>query len=87
MASIATVTNWGFAFLVTKFFDQIQQAITAKWCYWMFAIICAANFVFVFLLLPETKGKSVEEIERHFGVPSSNANQTGNNNTTRQNKA
>lgn len=69
IASLSTVINWGTSFVVTKFFDQIQDALGIWWCYWIFAIVCGVGFVFVFLLLPETKGKSVEEIENYFGVP------------------
>jgi len=73
VASLATVINWFCSFIVTKFFNSVQEALTIQWCYWIFAIICAINFAFVLTLLPETKGKSVEEIERYFGVPSSAA--------------
>lgn len=69
IASLSTVINWGTSFVVTKFFESIQNALGIWWCYWIFAIVCAVGFVFVFLLLPETKGKSVEEIENYFGVP------------------
>ena len=32
--------------------------------FWVYAAICALGFVFILLKLPETKGKSLEEIER-----------------------
>ncbi|ODM88243.1 Facilitated trehalose transporter Tret1 [Orchesella cincta] len=66
VASLATVISWSLSFVVTKFFKSIQDTLTIQWCYWIFAIICAIGFAFVFLLLPETKGKSVEEIQNYF---------------------
>jgi len=69
VASMATMFNWFLAFLVTKFFTSVRDALTPKWCYWMFAIICAVGTAFVILIVPETKGKSLEEIQRHFGAP------------------
>jgi len=68
-ASIATATNWFLAFLVTKFFQDIQKAITIQWCYWIFAIVCGVGAVYVFIFVPETKGKSMEEIQNQFGAP------------------
>ena len=34
--------------------------------FWLYAGICVAGFVFILLKLPETKGKSLEEIERQL---------------------
>lgn len=70
VASTAIVTNWLVSFIVTKFFGQLQNAVGIHWCYWIFALICAANFTFVLMFLPETKGKSVEEIQEYFGAVS-----------------
>ena len=34
--------------------------------FWTYAAICIAGFVFVLLRVPETKGKSLEQIEREL---------------------
>jgi SP family arabinose:H+ symporter-like MFS transporter len=34
--------------------------------FWLYAVICVAGFVFIKLKLPETKGKSLEQIEREL---------------------
>jgi len=68
-ASMATMLNWFLSFLVTKFFSNIVSALGEAWCYWIFAIVCAVGTVFIFIFVPETKGKSLEEIQRHFGAP------------------
>ncbi|HEX4644152.1 MAG TPA: MFS transporter, partial [Verrucomicrobiae bacterium] len=34
--------------------------------FWLYAGICIAGFVFVHFKLPETKGKSLEQIEREL---------------------
>ena len=34
--------------------------------FWVYAAICMAGFVFVLLRLPETKGKTLEQIEREL---------------------
>jgi SP family sugar porter-like MFS transporter len=34
--------------------------------FWMYSIICTVGFLFVLFALPETKGKSLEQIEREL---------------------
>jgi hypothetical protein len=34
--------------------------------FWLYAGICAVSWVFVALFVPETKGKTLEEIERSW---------------------
>jgi facilitated trehalose transporter len=92
VASLATMLNWFLSFLVTKFFSNLLTALGDAWCYWLFAIICAAGTVFVFIFVPETKGKSLEEIQRHFGgggevAPVSNESNGSNRTTDEHEKA
>ncbi len=48
------------------------------WCYGIFAIVCGLGIAFVFLVVPETKGRSLDEIQESF---STNTNEsTGNGN-------
>ena len=70
--SLSTVTNWLFAFLVTKEIDHFRSLVGDYGVMWIFSCFCALGVVFVRLFLPETKGKSLEEIRRHFQGPSSN---------------
>ncbi|CAG7784985.1 unnamed protein product [Allacma fusca] len=67
-SALATSSNWILAFAVTLCFEDIKLAIGPEWCYWMFAIICAVGTAFVFIFVPETKGKSLDEIQEHFGA-------------------
>lgn len=61
--AVATAVNWGAAFLVTQFFLSIVDAIGESTTFFLFALLCAAAFVFVWRLVPETKGRSLEEIQ------------------------
>ena len=65
-ASIATLVNWGFAFLITMLFNSYSKAVSPKFAWWSFSIVMAASIVCVLFLLPETKGHKLEEIEEHF---------------------
>ncbi|QSO47491.1 sugar porter family MFS transporter [Alicyclobacillus mengziensis] len=55
--------NWVFNFLVGLTFPVILGSFGADIMFFIFAVICIAAFVFVALLVPETKQRSLEEIE------------------------
>ena len=65
-SSIATLSNWLLAFIVTKTFPTMQAGLSVQGTYWFFGGWCFVGFVFVYFLLPETKGKTLEEIEALF---------------------
>lgn len=60
---IATFGNWAGNFLVAQFFPVIEAAAGAAVVFFIFAGISVLAFVFSVLLVPETKGRSLEEIE------------------------
>lgn len=62
-ASLATGFNWACTFIVTKTFHNIMKAINMYGTVWLFAIICFIGLFFVIFFVPETRGKSLEEIE------------------------
>jgi len=63
---VATVCLWIACFAVSQtvpwMFDHLGQPTT----FWTYAAMCAVSFVFVALFVPETKGKTLEEIERRW---------------------
>ncbi|XP_076650151.1 facilitated trehalose transporter Tret1 [Halictus rubicundus] len=63
-ASSAGLLNWLMAFLVTKFYTDLQGALGAGGTFWLFSGISAIGIFFVYILVPETKGKSLESILR-----------------------
>ena len=61
--AVATAVNWGAAFLVSRFFLSVVQAIGQAYTFWMFAAFCALGLVWVYARVPETRCRSLEEIE------------------------
>lgn len=61
--SIATVALWLASFLLTFTFPLLNAAFGASGTFWMYGIICIGGLFFIYNKLPETKGKSLEEIE------------------------
>ncbi|KAL8174796.1 UNVERIFIED_CONTAM: Solute carrier 2 (Facilitated glucose transporter) member 8 [Gekko kuhli] len=60
------LTNWLMAFLVTKEFHDFMVLLTPYGTFWLFAATCLLNVLFTVLCIPETKGKTLEEIETYF---------------------
>lgn len=63
-ASLATGFNWTCTFIVTKTFHNIIDAIKMYGAMWLFAVICVIGLLFVIFFVPETRGKTLEEIEK-----------------------
>jgi MFS transporter, SP family, arabinose:H+ symporter len=64
--SIATFSLWAACFLLTYTFPLLNQLLKASGTFWLYGCICLLGFVFIFRRLPETKGKSLEEIEHEL---------------------
>ena len=64
---MATAANWLAAFpLVAQFFLSLVDAIVESTTFFLFAALCVVSFVFVRHLVPETKGRSLEEIQERW---------------------
>jgi MFS family permease len=62
--SVATVFLWCGTLLVTLTFLSLVQALTAPGTFLLYAVVCIAAFLFVWRLVPETKGRTLEEIDK-----------------------
>ena len=65
-SSLATLFNWTLAFCVTKFFADLVAAISESYSFWVFGGITFFTFLFSLLFVPETKGKTLENIQALF---------------------
>jgi sugar porter (SP) family MFS transporter len=64
--SIATFSLWVASFILTFTFPILNDALGASGTFWVYSFICIAGFLFIKNKLPETKGKSLEEIEKEL---------------------
>jgi MFS transporter, SP family, xylose:H+ symportor len=62
--SVAVSALWIASFILTFTFPLLQRALGSAGTFWTYAGICFAGFLFVLAAVPETKGKSLEQIER-----------------------
>jgi len=64
--SLATLTVWGANWVVAGTFLSLVHGAGPSGAFWIFAILCVLAFVFCLAFVPETKGRSLEDIERHW---------------------
>jgi len=62
--AIATTSLWSASFVLTYTFPKLNDLLNASGTFWLYAFICLGGFLFILKKLPETKGKSLEEIEK-----------------------
>lgn len=61
-APIATAFCWALSFLVTRYFSAVAEAVGMGPTFFIFGVCCVISFFFTLFLVPETKGKSFQEI-------------------------
>jgi len=62
-SSVATMVNWFSAFGVTFLFADMEESLQDYGTFWFYTSILGFAFIFVFILVPETKGLSNWEIQ------------------------
>jgi sugar porter (SP) family MFS transporter len=66
--SVAVSALWVACFVLTFAFPLLQRTAGIALTFWIYATICFAGFFFVRANVPETKGRSLEQIEQELGV-------------------
>ena len=64
--SVCTFALWAACFILTYTFPMLNSGLGAAGTFWLYGLICLAGGIFVVFRLPETKGKSLEEIEKEL---------------------
>jgi sugar porter (SP) family MFS transporter len=64
--SIAVASLWIACFLLTVTFKPINAALGAAGTFWLYGGICLIGFLVLFRSIPETKGKTLEQIEKEL---------------------
>ena len=62
--SVAVSALWIACFLLTYTFPILNAKLGSAGSFWLYAVICVLGFIFIFAKLPETKGKTLEQIEK-----------------------
>nr|XP_026694293.1 facilitated trehalose transporter Tret1-2 homolog isoform X2 [Ciona intestinalis] len=65
-AALSTGFNFFLVFILTLEFSNMISAMTSQGTFWFFGANCILSIVFTVVWLPETNGRSLEEIEDYF---------------------
>jgi sugar porter (SP) family MFS transporter len=65
--AVCTMFNWGFNFLISYTFLSLTDLITKSGTFWLYAGFGICALVFFGTLVPETKGRTLEEIQDDIG--------------------
>ena len=66
--ALGSSTHWIFAALLTTFFPKMVAAFPAGYVFLFFCFMMVLQLIWVKLMVPETKGRSLEEIQRDLGI-------------------
>ncbi|MEO8318579.1 MAG: sugar porter family MFS transporter [Bradyrhizobium sp.] len=64
--SVVTVTNWALNLVVAVTFLTLVGVLGQAGTFWLYGHIAVGAWIFFYLLVPETRGKSLEQIEEHW---------------------
>ena len=64
--SVVVSSLWIGCTVLTLTFPYLKAGLGAHGAFWLYGIICVIGFVVILMKLPETKGKSLEDIEREL---------------------
>jgi len=66
--ALGSFTHWIFAALLTTFFPKMVTAFSPGYVFLFFCGMMVLQLVWVQFMVPETKGRSLEEIQRDLGM-------------------
>jgi sugar porter (SP) family MFS transporter len=64
--SVGTLANWAANLMVALSFLTLTHTLGKPATFWLYGAISIGAWFFAFLLVPETKGKTLEQIEAHW---------------------
>ena len=59
---VAVLALWGADYVVSQTFPMLKGSIGTSWTFLCYALCCSIGLVFTIVMVPETKGRTLEEI-------------------------
>ncbi len=67
---LAATFNWGSNLLITLTFLTLVERLGPSWTFWLYGLSAVAAWIFSYYIVPETKGRTLEEIEEYWRAAS-----------------
>ncbi len=64
--SMSIFSLWTGCTLVAQTFPRLLETLGSSWTFWLYALSTPLAFLFVLVCVPETKGKTLEQVEKQF---------------------
>jgi MFS family permease len=64
--SVAVSSLWIACFILTYTFPMLNDTLGPAKTFWLYAGVCVMGLAFIFFKLPETKGKTLEQLEHEL---------------------
>ena len=64
--SIGSLSHWAFNAIIAFTFLKLVNSIGVDMTFWVYSLVCLAGLFWGYHYIPETKGRSLEEIEQHW---------------------
>lgn len=64
--SIGSLAHWGFNAIISFTFLSLVNSIGIATTFWFYAAVCIGGLIWGWYYIPETKGKTLEQIEKHW---------------------
>jgi SP family arabinose:H+ symporter-like MFS transporter len=64
--ALATLSLWVGNFLVGQLTPVMLEGLGSSWTFWIFALCCSPAILLTWKLIPETKGRTLEDIEAYW---------------------
>ncbi|OOQ59428.1 sugar porter family MFS transporter [Mucilaginibacter pedocola] len=64
--SIGSLAHWGFNAIIAFTFLKLVNTLGIDYTFWMYGLVCLVGIVWGYYYIPETKGRSLEDIESHW---------------------
>ena len=65
-STLGATSNWTFAFLVVYFYPITEKALAKYVCYFFFAGVSILGSILIYFLVPETRGRTEEDMREFF---------------------
>jgi sugar porter (SP) family MFS transporter len=64
--SVATLVLWIFCYIVSQTFPMLIERVGTGNCFLIYSIMSGLSLIFIFFMLPETRGRSLEQIQHSW---------------------